>query len=122
MNGNRPVRVIDCPPGVVHFLFEVSTVVLVASGCFWPTSACDAQVAESGRRDIFWVHNPRQNIDKIRAVDSWKTPINGTPSRLQTTVLKDFLLGLQIRPRRFSDPGHKNGAAEEIDNGRIAGN
>lgn len=32
MNGNRPVRVIDCPPGVVHFLFEVSTVVLVASG------------------------------------------------------------------------------------------
>ena len=27
------------PPGVVHFLFEVSTVVLVASGCFWPISA-----------------------------------------------------------------------------------
>lgn len=33
------MRVIDCPPGVVHFLFEVSTVVLVASGCFWPFSA-----------------------------------------------------------------------------------
>lgn len=31
------------------------------------------------------------------AVGCWKTPAYGTPSRLQTMVLKDFLLGLQIR-------------------------
>ena len=37
----------------------------------------------------------------MRAVGYWKRPTNGTQSRLQTTDLKDFLLGLQIRPRRF---------------------
>lgn len=46
--------------------------------------------AESCRKDGFWGHNPRKNIDKMRAVSCWKAPINGVPSMLQTTVLKDF--------------------------------
>ena len=53
------------------------------------------------RNDVFWVHNLKLSLGRMRAVSSRGTSINGTPSSSQATVLKDFPSGLQIRPRRF---------------------
>ena len=53
------------------------------------------------RKDVFWVHNLKLSLGRMRAVSSRGTSINGTPSSSQATVLKDFPSGLQIRPRRF---------------------
>ena len=50
---------------------------------------------------IFWVHNLRPSLDGMRPTRCMKSPTNGTPNRLQATVIKDFRHGLQIRPRRF---------------------
>lgn len=57
----------------------------------------DFRSEKNCRKGVFKAHNSRLNIDRMRAVGCWKTPINGTPSRLQSTVLKDFQPGLQIR-------------------------
>ena len=50
---------------------------------------------------IFWVHNLRPSLDGMRPTRCMNSPTNGTPNRLQDTVIKDFRHGLQIRPRRF---------------------
>ena len=50
---------------------------------------------------IFWVHNLRPSLGGMRPTRHGKSPTNGTPNSLQVAVIKDFRLGLQIRPRRF---------------------
>ena len=49
------------------------------------------------RNDVFWVHNLKLSLGRMRAVSSRGTSINGTPSSSQATVLKDFPSGLQNR-------------------------
>ena len=50
---------------------------------------------------MFWVHNLKLSLGRMRPVSSRGTSINGTLSSSQATVLKGFPSGLQIRPRRF---------------------